>query len=214
MRFDHVFWDYDGTLFDTYPRIVRAFRKSLRALGAEEDPDALLSLAKVSLRHLVEKMAGKHGVSAAQIRDHYRFFAAEEGYDTLRPYEGAPSLLRTIVAGGGRNYLYTHSGRETLQALEQHGLKGYFADFVTAEDGFASKPAPDALLHLMEKHRLPPLRCVMLGDRDLDVLAGLNAGMAGVLFDPDGFYDAFPSAYRFRAMGEIERAFFHAAEND
>ena len=34
MRFDHYFWDYDGTLFDSYPRIIKGFARGAGALEA------------------------------------------------------------------------------------------------------------------------------------------------------------------------------------
>ena len=43
----------------------------------------------------------------------------------------------------------------------------------------------------------------MIGDRDIDVLAGVNASIAGILFDPDHCYDAFETPLRFASVGEL-----------
>lgn len=45
---------------------------------------------------------------------------------------------------------------------------------------------------MISKHGLEPDRAVMVGDRVLDVQAGLNAGMQGALFDPEAFAKARP----------------------
>ena len=80
-----------------------------------------------------------------------------------------------------------------------------FEDAVLRTDGFPDKPAPDALLALMERNGLKPEECAMVGDRDIDIDAGHNAGMSGVMFDPDGFYAAHPAEIRARTMEELCR---------
>ena len=205
MRFDHYFWDYDGTLFDSYPRIIRGFARGAGALGIALKAEALLPLAKVSVRHMIRVTAERFGIPPEALQREYHRYAEADNYEAARPYEGAVSLLEAVVRHGGRNYLYTHSGASTIRSLEYYGIKEYFADYITAEDSFPSKPAPDALLYMIRKHRLDTARCVMLGDRDIDVQAGLNAGMAGALFDPDGFYGDMPIEYRFKTMREMER---------
>jgi len=44
----------------------------------------------------------------------------------------------------------------------------------------------------------------MIGDRDIDVLAGHNAGMKGILFDPDGYFPEFTDVeLTVRSMKEL-----------
>ena len=187
MLFDYFFWDYDGTLFDTYPSIVRAYQKGLKDLGVEIDYEELYALTKVSLGHTAKVLEKQHEVSAEKIMENYRLYAHDEGYDAVLPYNGAKELLEAVVAHGGRNYVYTHRDMSGIRMLKHHGLLELFEDYITSEDDFPKKPEPDALKHLLTKHKLDVSRCVMLGDREIDVQAGKNAGMAGVLFDPEGY---------------------------
>ena len=95
----------------------------------------------------------------------------------------------------------------SIDALEHYGLKPYFSDFITKDDHFPRKPAPDALLHMISKHGLEPDRAVMVGDRVLDVQAGLNAGMQGALFDPEGFCQGqAPTPYQYASMDALRKA--------
>ena len=82
-------------------------------------------------------------------------------------------------------------------------LYEYFSDFIVRNDGFADKPAPDALLYLLDKHHIDPQDAVMIGDRGIDVQAGLNAGIATILFDPSAFYPNEPTTYRCDTMQAI-----------
>ena len=42
MKFTEFFWDFDGTLFDTYPRINRAVQKSLHEMDIDVSLEGLL----------------------------------------------------------------------------------------------------------------------------------------------------------------------------
>ena len=107
------------------------------------------------------------------------------------PFPDAEAVLAAVVKQGGRNYLYTHRNETARWYLETYGLAGYFADMLMAEEGFPAKPAPDAVLALIARNRLDPAECVMVGDREIDGMAGKNAGIAGALVNyppclPDG----------------------------
>lgn len=55
----------------------------------------------------------------------------------------------------------------------------------------------------MARNNAEPGECAMVGDRDIDILAGRNAGMRGVLFDPDGFYPDLKADWRVSSMAEL-----------
>jgi HAD superfamily hydrolase (TIGR01549 family) len=205
MIFDHFFWDFDGTLFDSYPCVTRAFLKGLNDLGISAGERELLALEKIHLGHAAEVLGRQHGISPDRIMERFRAHETEEGPAGMAPYPGTKETLKTVAEGGGHNYLYTHRGISAAEILDYHGLSRYFTDIVTALDGFPAKPAPDALLHLMAKHGLNPARCVMLGDREIDVRAGLNAGMHDALMDPDG-YCLMDAEYVFRDMASLRQA--------
>ena len=43
-----------------------------------------------------------------------------------------------------------------------------------------------------------------VGDRDIDILAGKNAGMAGILMDTEGYYPQLSVEYRITELKEIK----------
>ena len=47
----------------------------------------------------------------------------------------------------------------------------------------------------------------MVGDRDIDILAGQNAGMHTILFDPDGFYQKLSADVRLTSMTQLKALF-------
>ena len=59
---------------------------------------------------------------------------------------------------------------------------------------------------MMDKHGLNPRDCVMVGDRPIDLDAGINAGMQSILFDEDGFYPEYPGVTRFESYAQMLEA--------
>ena len=88
-----------------------------------------------------------------------------------------------------------------------YGLNGLFTDVVTGEDGFPLKPAPDALNALMERNGLKKDACLMLGDRDIDIGAGVNAGIRTLLYDDENRYpQSVSETWRCTDAGSLEAA--------
>ena len=194
LPFTHYIWDFDGTLFDSYPQIATAIRGAFRGLGCTVTYEEAYQLTKISVGHAINTLKERFALdlSEAELKDRFREFTKEDpSVGTFGPYEGIPELLKAIAARGGKNYLYTHRGLSALKYLETSFLAPLFADAITSVDGFAPKPAPDAVLHLIQKYSMDKSRVVMVGDRDIDILSGQNAGAAGCLFDPDHFYEDF-----------------------
>ena len=206
MKYRHFFWDFDGTLYDTYGRVTRANEKAMADLGVTLEYDALYRAVKRSIFYAWELYAVPRGIDWDTYFAAYRRHADEEGPESMMPYPGTGEALAKIVALGGRNYLYTHRDNAAWDALRREGLDGLFADGVTSQNHFPSKPAPDALNYLVQKNGLTRAECLMIGDRDIDLEAGKNAGMDGALFDPEDFYADYPAALRFHSMGELAQA--------
>lgn len=181
MRFKHYIWDFDGCLCDSYPHTATMFREAMGRSGTRTElpdwNDVFLHL-QVNWAH-----AKAH---FGMTEDEYRLFRQLESDFLADPkppvlFPGMQTLLRDIVAAGGKNYLYTLRDHVAVDTLKRCGVDAFFTDFVTANDGFPGKPAPDAVLHLIAKHRLDPAEVVMVGDRDIDGNSGRNAGASGCL---------------------------------
>lgn len=209
-RVRHLFWDFDGTMYNSYPQISRAFLRGLEALdlGGLLTLEQLRSLLKRSVFATCQWCAQKSGADVQAILASYRAYHSQE-WD-FPPYEGLADTLKALREGGFHHYLYTHRDEVAVEQLKRDGLWPLFEDAVIANDGFPHKPAPDALLALMERNNLAPEHCAMVGDRDLDIRAGHNAGMSGLLFDPDGFYPDEPAEMRCTSLHELAQQLLRA----
>ena len=182
-------WDLDGTLLDTYPAMVAAFQQAVVALGGTITAAATYRLMRQQSVGYAEKtVAAQYGWNWHDLRT---------GYQQLEPrlqqapaaFDGAKAVLAQVQAVGGHNYLMTHRDESAQAYLKQAGLDQYFTDAVTAAQPFPRKPDPAALNYLLDRHHVDRQQAVMVGDRNLDIDAGHNAGIAGYLFDVDQLID-------------------------
>ena len=206
LPFDHYLWDFDGTLFDTYPRIASAIQAAFADFGCHAAYEEVLALAKRSVTFALDTLTARFGIKAApeELIAHYRRHEGGYSAQSAAPmYPGMKEMLRDIVDRGGRNYLYTHRGISSLKYLEGCNISRLFADCITSADGFAPKPAPDAILALVKRHRMKTGRVVMVGDRDIDVEAAQNAGAFGCFFDPDHFFDDYDIELKANTVKEL-----------
>lgn len=201
----HLFWDFDGTLYDSYPQLLHSFTSGLKALSLDHlwSKAEILKRLKVSVYHAALVCAAESGKDVQEIMNSYRVFHEQES--SFPPYGGLEQCLKTLHDAGYHHYLYTHRDRSAVDQLKQDDLWKLFDDAVLRTDGYPDKPAPDALLAMMERNHLSAAECAMIGDRDIDLDAGHNAGMSGILFDPDGFYAGYPAEMSVSSMAELCR---------
>jgi len=196
----HIFWDFDGTLLDSYPAMVRAFIAGAAEFGIALTPARTLSLMKENLGHCCRVVGAENGVDSHALLAAFRRHEQHELQKGLPPVPGIPETLKALHANGVRHYVATHRDLQCRDLLETAGLAGSFSGYVTQEDGLPRKPAPDMLLHLMAEHHLSPDACLMVGDRPLDTEAGINAGILSVLLDAE---DRFPGGKCDLRLGDV-----------
>ena len=93
-----------------------------------------------------------------------RFYERHAQEAAYPPMAGMADCVLDTHRMGCSHYLFTHRNYRAVEQLAVDGLGEYFIDSVTHEDGFPDKPAPDAILHLLQKHGIPPEEAVMIGD--------------------------------------------------
>lgn len=202
MNYKHLIYDFDGTLSDTYPCFTEAVLQTLKEYGLSDTYESVYSKLKVSVGYTF----GRYDFPADKKEVSRRFHDIhnEMAPRIQKPYPEAEEILRYAMAHGHKNYLFTHSGKIVKQLLDQWGIADCFEDIIDATMKFKTKPAPDALLYLCEKHGLDSKDCIMIGDRDIDTDCGRNAGMKGCLFDPEHFYDSTDVDYRIENLLELK----------
>lgn len=180
-------WDFDGTLFDTYPVMATAFREALHDFGHEAEYFDIYAKMKISMDVVVEHYVERFRLETAFV-DRY-LGILDQRIDEIRAFPDVEETLGAIVKKGGKNFIVTHRGNTTYTVIEHLQLRRFFVECVTRENGFARKPNPDAINYLLEKYSMKPEETIMVGDRALDILAGKNAGCMTAYFRGDSYVE-------------------------
>lgn len=169
-------WDFDGTLMDTYPVTFAAYlRLALADFGYSAPEAEIMEKMLVNTGHAVSYYTELYGLP--QLRERYQFYGRQGPVAMPETYAQVEAVLDRVRELGGINCIYTHRGSTIFPMLAHGRLTEKFEEIITPEhEGFATKPAPDAVLYLMEKYAAAPEETVMIGDRACDLESGQNAG--------------------------------------
>lgn len=199
--YQSILWDFDGMLFNSYPHMARAMQLAIQADGKY----AAIQEIMPPLKQFVSIAMDAFGLSESARTVYYQ---KEEEFDLeplILPYQGIESLLRELIALGARHFLYTHRNHTAFAYLERAGIRDCFTGAVTSEDNFPPKPAPDAILFLCERYGLEKDSAIMLGDREIDVLSGINAGIHSCLFDEFCFHPHTAAEHTVTSISELRQ---------
>jgi phosphoglycolate phosphatase-like HAD superfamily hydrolase len=184
----HIIWDFDGTLFDTYPAIVHSFKAVLQSdFGVKYNPEEIKRLVMVDTRHCALDASQKYGLDPNAILSKVRDFYNSQTDVTEVPYDGSREVCESIAQRGGINAIVTHRERaSTFAILTRFRMLELFSIILTADDGFAPKPAPDSFCYVVNSASLDQSAMLAVGDRDLDIEAAIAAGIRSAFFSPEG----------------------------
>lgn len=172
-----LIWDFDGTLFDTYPLMAQSLRQALLDERRDVPLEHIRALMNVTLGHALEQLK----VSQRAL-ERYKENLHKAGPLGVQPFPGARELCERIVAEGGHNHLCTHRGSSARWYMDAQGLSDCFTTWVTEENGFPRKPAPDGVNYILSQSKPNKRHFMMIGDRELDILAAHRAGIRACRF--------------------------------
>ena len=166
----NILWDFDGTLFDTYPGYARMVKNAVQTNLSEEE---IFSLLKVSFGHASQEL----NLTDEQIK-HIHLLERQLKPLDFKPFPG----LKEVLESADLNVIMTHKYREGAESiLKANGMDQYFTEIVATDDGFPRKPHPASYQYLHDKYRID----LAVGDRELDILPAKSIGIKACLFQND-----------------------------
>lgn len=186
--FDHIFFDFDGTIMDTSPGIYDSFDRVIahykldyprseydRMIGPplKESFGNILNLPESEIRNAIKV---------------YRDYYSTEGMYNAKVYDGVVELIENLRKGGKKIYTATSKPELfTRKILERYELDHLF-DFIGGSDleerGRVEKK--DVVEYVISTRRLSDNKesCILIGDRKYDVIGAHEAGIkcAGILW--------------------------------
>ena len=171
-------FDLDGTLIDSSEAVVDAFNHALREKGyAKAPPEAVAATIGHSLSDMFAPYIPTEQDPDEMIglfRSRFRSVCLEGS----RLLPGVPEALAHLAAAGFSLGVATTKPRYFTEPILEHlGVLQYISAVAGAEEVEHLKPAPDALLLVLERLGKTPQETLFVGDTPLDVGAARAAGI-------------------------------------
>lgn len=172
-----VVFDLDGTLMQSNGTIYQSMIKTLKEFNIHHN---------ISLKDFNTKI-GYHFKDIFQdfdvvVPNFEAFIEKYKSYyfdfiDDTYLFENVHEILAFLQS---KNYflslLTTKSQDQADKVIEYFKLNNYFSIILGRNTGVPLKPAPDALLNICAVSGIPPEQTLMVGDTELDIQCGKNAG--------------------------------------
>lgn len=175
-------WDLDGTLFNTYPGMIKAFCSAVEFFGIDYDKEKVEELVMNSVDYAARYYA-TDDIDQHTIKKKYSEIETRLPLDSKQPFEGLKETLMAIKNAGGNSFIMTHRGLSTYDIVNHWGIQELITEIVTKANGFKRKPDPEAFTYLVEKYNLDKSKTLGVGDRDIDLLASNGAGISSCFFN-------------------------------
>ena len=226
MKYRHIFFDLDRTLYDFDESTQRTFRELFEKFSLDKngvsDFDAFMELYHSNNLELW-----------AQYRDgkiKKKFLNVERFHVTLlhfgiddRAFAGrfaSEYILespkkKTLFPGAIEALEYLHkkyklhiitNGFDEVQhvKMKTSGLNTYFTTMTTSEEAGAKKPGEKIFIHALVKAGASAEESLMIGDDYLvDIQGARNVGMDQMLFMPEGPRDNYDCTYVISSLSDI-----------
>lgn len=191
ISYEAVIFDFDGTLADTIPLIVASFNAACAApLGRDLSHEEVISRFGIPDADMLRReLQSEPAEIVSEAIENY-FACYEEQHSMVEVFTGISELLEALRERQIPLGVMTGKGRQSAEiSLRQLGWERFFGSTITGDDVEQQKPHPEGVLRAARELKVPPERCVFIGDSPADIGAGKAAGMITIAALWHNFYE-------------------------
>ena len=176
-----LIFDLDGTTIDTLGDIVYSFNAALREFDfPEKSREEIRMGVGRGFRALVDAVAPADASQETkdELANRYKNIYRENYYKTSIAYEGMMEVMKDLQDKGIKLAVNSNKSDEFTTQLIARNYPGIdFIAVIGAREGVAHKPDPTTALQIAQMMDLRPEEIAYVGDSDVDMKTGKNAGM-------------------------------------
>ncbi|MEC9487950.1 MAG: HAD-IA family hydrolase [Halanaerobium sp.] len=177
MKIKGVIFDFDGTLMDSIPICLKAFRHTFyKYLGQELSEEEILATFGPTEEGIFRKMIPDRWKEAL---NYYLQQYDKAHLDYIKPFSGISLGLEELKEEGVQLAIVSGKGPESMKiSLKYTGLDKYFSPIMTGPSRGTNKP--EAIRQVLEKWQAWPRSIIYVGDSPSDIIAARKAGVIPV----------------------------------
>lgn len=179
-----VVWDFDGTIADTAPGIVRTMTATFERLGwhVPTAADIRATIGLPLLQGIAQLSPSRSGEEVRVATGLYRELFEEIGTTGVTLFPCVAEAMRSQHEDGFFTAIATSRGHQSAEELcVKLGIRPYLYFIVGCEDVTSHKPSPAPVNILCKMANVPPSETFVIGDTTFDMLMGVNARAAHVI---------------------------------
>ncbi len=201
-----VAFDLDGTLIDNANILTLALSRAIEDFGYRADPNKIRKYLGLSFVDIVSKFIENPSNDLLEkIKDARKKYVVES-ISAFKIFPDALYALKALKELGIKSSVATSLGKDLIgPVIKGMKLDYYLCCWVTVDEVEKPKPEPDVFLKAMQLMDIRQESCIVVGDREYDVIAGKKAGSITALVLRDRFskYESVKPDYILRSLEEL-----------
>ena len=173
-------FDMDGTVLDTITTITYFVNETLKKFGIREISEEECKIfVGNGARILIERALESRGCNPEMLEEVLTSYNAAYNANPLyktAPFDGITELISALKARGIKIGIVSNKPDFLTRPI----ARDFFGELVDlavgGRDGVALKPAPDAVLNMLEQFFVSPGECAYVGDTGVDMQTAKNVG--------------------------------------
>jgi len=175
MKINTVIFDLDGTIADTLPLCIAAFKKSIEPLlGAPISEREIIATFGPSEEGTIRKLIPEQ--EEAGVKSYLKYYTSLHQM-CAEPFDGIKELLQFLNDKEVKLAMVTGKGIHSTQiSLHQFGLNEYFDVLETGKPEGPDKV--NGIKRAIERLNVNINQCIYVGDAPGDIIASREAGIS------------------------------------
>lgn len=181
-----ILFDLDGTLTDPREGIIKSVCHALQQEGYAQPPEEELTwVIGPSLRGSFRQLTHADEAGVERLMRHYRDRFAPIGLYENHVFPDIPEVLDTLRAAGKNLYVATSKPVVYARRILDHFKLSHFFNYIGGSELDGTREAKEEVIaDVVARNHLVAAECVMVGDREHDVLGACKNHIptVGVLY--------------------------------
>ncbi len=182
-----VIFDLDGTILNTIDDLADSMNYMLRHFGYPEHSElfyhmqAVGSGAKNYVKNCLPEEIRANDEQVEKCLNFYKTYYNEHSSIKTKPYDGIAEAMQFLTDENIQIAILSNKPDEPVKVLAKQWFSEFNIPCVYGErEGIPRKPDPQGPLTVAEEMGLSPEEVAFIGDSDVDIKTGLNAGMVAI----------------------------------
>lgn len=175
----NLIFDFDGTLVDTAPLIIRTMQAAMRVMNLPvRDNEQCRAVIGLRLEEIPDILWPEHKGVGEEFSRTYRSIFDELKFPlNVVCFPKVTRTLRKLLSEGyGMAVASSRNHKSLNEYLRLFGISDCFSTVIGGDDIVNGKPAPDAIYEILNIEGWNPEETMVVGDAEFDIIMGKAAG--------------------------------------